>query len=134
MNMSLRALPTVRTVGALFLTLTAARPGVASPSAPADSEVLFVRLLDAIKARSFDDFLGVGNAHFKSHVGREQFEWVCNNYTQRLRNGYNFEYLGHIRKRDATEQIWRLSTRDDEVETMLNLVMKDGKLEGLRIF
>jgi hypothetical protein len=131
--MSLPALSTVRTVGALFLTLTAARPSLAAPTAPADSEVLLLRLREAVKARSLEDFLGEGNAHFKSHATQELFELICNSHTQRLRKGYSVKYLGHVRKRDATEQIWKLSIRDDEVESMVNLVVKDGKVDGLRI-
>ncbi len=132
--MSYRALPTVRTVGALFLTLTAARPALASPTAPADAQVLLVRLLDAIKAQSFDDFLTDANAHFKSHASREQFQRICGHYTERLRTGYSIESLGHIRLRDATEQIWKLSVQNDEVESMLGLVVKDGKIDGLHMF
>lgn len=135
--MSHRVLPTVRTVGALFLTLTGTRPALAapapSPSASADAQVLLVRLLDAIKAQSFDDFLADANTNFKSHVSREQFGWICGYYTERLRKGYSLEYLGHVRKRDATEQIWKLSVRDDEVENMLRLVVKDGKVDGLNM-
>jgi hypothetical protein len=61
---------------------------------------------------------------------------VCNVevYTAPLRKGYRLEYLGQLRQRGAFVYLWKISVVDGQDETLLKLVLKDGKASTFGVF
>lgn len=115
------------------LALTAAAPAQAAPSAPPAAQAVLIKMIDAVKAQSFDDFLTDASARLKSQFTRQQFEGICGLYTAPLRKGYKLDYLGQLRQREATVHLWKVSVPDAADETLLRLILKDGKVDGFSV-
>ena len=72
--MSMRNLVTCLAVSALCLTLAPRKPALAAPVAPAGVERVLVKMIEAVKAQSYDDFLTDADDHLKTNLSRQQFE------------------------------------------------------------
>ena len=129
--MSTRNLCTVLAAGALCLVLTAENSALAAPAAPAAAERVLVKMIEAVKAQSYDDFLTDADAKLKSQFSRQQFEGICGLYTAPLRKGYRLEYLGQLRQLEAFVYLWKVSVVDGQDESLIRLVIKDGKASGV---
>ena len=119
--------------GALCLVLAAAKPALAAPPAPASAERVLIKMIEAVKAQSYEDFLTDADAKLKSQFSRQQFEGMCGLYTAPLRKGYRLEYMGQLRQREAFVYLWKISVVDGQDETLLKLVIKDGKASGFSV-
>jgi hypothetical protein len=131
--MSTRNLFTSLAVGTILLALGTAKPALASPAAPAGPERALVKMIEAVKATSYEEFLTDADAQFKAQFSRQQFEGTCGLYTAPLRKGYRLEYLGQLRQRGGFVYLWKISVVDGQDETLLRLVMKDGKISGFGV-
>jgi len=131
--MSMRNLVACLVAGALCLTLAPEKPALAAPVAPAGVERVLVRMIEAVKAQSYDDFLTDADAQLKSNLSRQQFEGLCGLYTAPLRKGYRFEYLGQLRQRGMPVYLWKIAVVDGQDEALIRLVMKDGKAYGFAV-
>jgi hypothetical protein len=129
--MSTRNLSTVLAVAALCLILAAEKPALAATAAPAAAERVLLKMIEAVKAQSYDDFLTDADAKLKSQFSRQQFEGICGLYTAPLRKGYRLEYLGQLRQREAFVYLWKVSVVDGQDESLIRLVIKDGKVSGV---
>jgi hypothetical protein len=116
---------------ALCLVLVKESSALAATSAPAAAERVLAKMIEAVKAQSYDDFLADADAKLKSQFSRQQFEGICGLYTAPLRKGYRLEYLGQLRQREAFVYLWKVSVVDGQDESLIRLVMKDGKASGI---
>jgi len=132
--MSTRNLFTCIAAGAICLVLAAEQPALAAPGAPAAAERVLVKMIEAVKAQSYDDFLSDADAQLKSQFSRQQFEGTCGMYTAPLRKGYRIEYLGQLRQRGAFVYLWKISVVDGQDEALIKLAMKDGKVSSFGVF
>jgi hypothetical protein len=131
--MSMRNLMTCLVAGALCLTLAPVKPVLAAPVAPAGAERVLVKMIEAVKAQSYDDFLTDADDHLKSNLSRQQFEGICGLYTAPLRKGYRLEYLGQLRQQGTYVYLWKITIVGGQDETLLRLVTKDGKAYGFTV-
>jgi len=131
--MSMRKLVLCLAVSALSLTLVPERPALATPAAPAGVERVLVRMIEAVKAQSYDDFLTDADDHLKTNLSRQQFEGICGLYTAPLRKGYRLEYLGQLRQQGTYVYLWKITIVGGQDETLLRLVTKDGKAYGFAV-
>jgi hypothetical protein len=129
--MSTRNPFTFLVAGALCLVLAAETSALAA--APAGAERVLVKMIEAVKAQSYDDLLADADAQLKSQFSRQQFEGICGLYTAPLRKGYRLEYLGQLRQRGAVVYLWKISVVDGQDENLIKLVMKDGKVSGFAV-
>jgi len=120
-------------VGAVCLALATERQAAAAPSAPPGTEAILVKMIEAVKAQSYDDFLVNADSKLKSGLSRQQFEGICGLYTAPLRKGYRLEYLGQLRQRGTVVLLWKITVVDSPDETLLRMVMKDGKVDGFSV-
>jgi hypothetical protein len=131
--MSMRNLVTCLAVSALCLTLAPRKPALAAPVAPAGVERVLVKMIEAVKAQSYDDFLTDADDHLKTNLSRQQFEGICGLYTAPLRKGYRLEYLGQLRQQGTYVYLWKITIVGGQDETLLRLVTKDGKAYGFTV-
>jgi hypothetical protein len=129
--MSTRNLCTVLAAGALCLVLAAENAALAAPAPPAAVERVLVKMIEAVKAQSYEDFLTDADAKLKSQFSRQQFEGICGLYTAPLLKGYRLEYLGQLRRRESLVHLWKVSVVDGQDESLIRLVIKDGKVSGI---
>jgi hypothetical protein len=73
---------TILAAVAIFLVLAGAKPALAAGAAPAGAERVLVKMIEAVKAQSYDDFLTDADAQLKSQFSRQQFEGICGLYLQ----------------------------------------------------
>lgn len=132
--MSTRNLFTCLAAGALCLALAAGKPALAAPVAPTAAERVLLKIIEAVKTQSYEDFLTDADAKLKSQFSRQQFEGICGLYTAPLRKGYRLEYLGQLRQRGAFVYLWKVSVVDGQDESLVKLAMKDGKVSGVWVF
>ena len=131
--MSMRNLVTYLAAGAICLVLAPQKPALAAGAAPAGVERVLVKMIEAVKAESYDDFLTDADAQLKSNLSRQQFEGLCGLYTAPLRKGYKFEYLGQLRQRGMSVHLWKIAVVDGQDEGLIRLVLKDGKTYGFTV-
>jgi hypothetical protein len=129
----MRNLVTCLAVSTLCLTLAPERPVLAAPAAPVGVERVLVKMIEAVKAQSYDNFLTDADDHLKSNLSRQQFEGICGLYTAPLRKGYRLEYLGQLRQQGTYVYLWKITIVGGQDETLLRLVMKDGKAYGFAV-
>jgi hypothetical protein len=118
---------------ALCLALIGAKPALAAPSSPTGTEAVLVKMIEAVKAQSYDDFLTHANARLKSQLSRQQFEGICGLYTTPLRKGYKLEFLGQLRQQGTIVLLWKINVADSQDDTLIRMVMKEGKVEGFSV-
>jgi hypothetical protein len=116
---------------ALCLLAAYAVPARAEGAAPPDAEKALLKMIEAVKAESYDAFLADADANLKAHLSRQQFEGMCGLYTKALKKGYTLEYFGQLRQRGATVNVWKVSSPTGQEDVLVKLVMKDGKVSGV---
>lgn len=108
-----------------------ATPAHAQATAPADAQRLATRMIDAVIAQSYDDFLADADANLKKNLSRQQFEGLCGLYTQPLKKGYKLEYFGQLKQRGYLVHIWKIATTGAQDEALIRMAVKDGKVGGI---
>ncbi|HEX7599718.1 MAG TPA: hypothetical protein VF518_15985 [Polyangia bacterium] len=118
---------------AFCLTVAHARPALAAPTAPAAADATLARMIEAVKAESYDAFLVDADARLKQQLSRQQFEGMCGLYTKQLKKGYTLEYFGQLRQRGMAVYIWKIAVLGAQDEGLLKMVMKDGKVAAFAV-
>ncbi|HEX2658565.1 MAG TPA: hypothetical protein VHU40_09840 [Polyangia bacterium] len=118
-------------IPALALTSLAAGPAVAREDAPPPEVLKLVsKMIEAVKAESYDAFLADADANLKTHLSRQQFEGICGLYTQPLKKGYTLEYFGHLKQRGYQVHVWKIVAAGATDDALIKLAVKDGKVGG----
>ena len=128
--------PFLYLVPALALCLLAAyaRPAHAAGTAPSEAEKALTKMIEAVKAESYDAFLADAGANLKKQLSRQQFEGMCVLYTKSLKQGYTLEYFGQLRQRGMAIYVWKVSSPGAQEDVLVKLAMKDGKVDGVLVF
>lgn len=118
---------------ALGLTLLTARGAAARDDATAPPEVqkLLARMIDAVKAESYEAFLADADANLKTHLSRQQFEGICGLYTQPLKKGYTLGYFGRLKQHGYLVYVWKITSTGAEDDALIKLAVKDAKVGGV---
>jgi len=124
---------TVAAAAAIGFLLAQCRAAVAEPVPLPGTQPVAVRMIEAIKDQSYEDFLGDGDEHLKSQFGRPQFDELCINYAAPLRKGYRLFYVDQLRRRKTVVLLWKMTVADSQDETLLTITMRDGKVEVFSI-
>ncbi len=114
----------------LCLLAPAAR---AAGAAPPEAQKLLGRMIEAVKAESYEAFLADADANMKKQLSRQQFEGMCGMYTQPLRKGYVVEYFGRLKQRGYAVYVWKVSATGEPDEVLVKLAVKDGKVGGVTV-
>jgi hypothetical protein len=114
---------------ALFLSVPLFVPNFARAegAAPAEAEKLLLRLIEAVKAESYDAFLADADANMKKQLSRQQFEGLCGLYTKPLKQGYTLSYFGQLKQRGMAVYVWKVAAAGAPDEALVRLWLKDGK-------
>jgi len=115
----------------LTLFLSLASPARAAEPAPAEAEKLLGKLIEAVKAESYDAFLADADANMKKQLSRQQFEGLCGLYTKPLNKGYTLDYFGRLKQRGMAVYVWKVAAAGSPDEALIRLWVKDGKVGGV---
>jgi hypothetical protein len=105
----------------------------AEGSAPPEAERLLGRLIEAVKAESYDAFLADADANMKKQLSRQQFEGLCGLYTKPLKKGYTLEYFGQLKQKGMAVYVWKVASPAAPDEVLVRLWLKDGKVGGVTV-
>ena len=97
---------------------------------PADA--LMKRMLDALKAGSYDAFIADGTAKMKAG-GRSAFGVASAHFAPLLVKGYKTTYLTRVRKEGRALSLWKLEPNGAPEDYVIRVVVKDGKVDGFWI-
>ena len=116
---------------ALCLIVAAATPARAEAAAPPEAQKVLKKMIEAIKAESYDAFLEDADAAMKKQLSRQQFEGMCGLYTKPLKKGYNLDYFGQLKQRGMAIYVWKVSVPGEQEDVLVSLALKDGKVAGV---
>ena len=88
------------------------------------------KLLVAVQANDYDAFVAQGNATVKAGLTKQMLEGVSAQLAPRMEKGYDSLYLGALKQQGCDVYLWKLTYRDGGDDTLVKLVMKDGKVAG----
>ncbi len=111
---------------ALFSTFAAANV----TAAETDAIKVLKKLLKAVEACDYDNFVADGNARFKAGLTKQMLEGVCAQLSPRMKNGYDTTYLGQLKQQGCQVYLWKLVFKDAGDDTLARLVLKEGKVAG----
>lgn len=131
MNRSALALVLALGIG---LSLAHAIPAHAAGNAPPEAEKALNKLIDAVKAESYEAFIADADANVKKQLSRQQFEGLCGLYTKPLKKGYTMEYFGQLRQRGMAVYVWKFTVPGGQEDVLVRLALKEGKVAGVQVF
>ncbi len=111
---------------AVFSSLAAANVTAAEP----ESLTILNKLLKAVEACDYDNFVADGNARFKAGLTKQMLEGVCAQLSPRMKKGYDSTYLGQLKQQGCQVYLWKLVFKDAGDDTLAKLVLKDGQVAG----
>ncbi len=120
-------------VASLALFLSVPHAARAAGAAPAEAEKLLLKLIEAVKAESYDAFLADADANMKKQLSRQQFEGLCGLYTKPLKQGYTLTYFGQLKQRGMAVYVWKVDAVGAQDEVLVRLWVKDGKVGGVLV-
>ena len=132
--MSLRSL-------VIAAVLTASWPlGASASAAPAagrdtaadPADPLMKKMLDALKANRYDDFVADGTPKLKS-LGKQSFALVSAHFAPLLLAGYKTTYLAKLDKPDLTISLWKLEPNGASSSSASATSKKKGAHEDFEI-
>jgi hypothetical protein len=103
---------------------------VAPAKDPADAHMK--RMLDAVKAGSYEDFAAASTPEFKAG-GRTPFGVASAHFAPLLMKGYKTTYLCRVRKTDYAISLWKLEPAGAPEDYVIKVVLKGGKVSGFWI-
>jgi hypothetical protein len=114
------------TLAGLLLLPLSARAQVSDPP-----EGLMKKMMEAIRARSYDDFMIEVDETMRAALTKQQFDGVCGLMAASLQPGYKTTYLGKLQQKGHAIYLWKLvpaTLKDDE--TLIRIAIKDKKVSG----
>jgi hypothetical protein len=106
-------------------------PGTTRAQAPADPpEAVMKKMMEALRSKSHDAFLGDCDETMRAALSKEQFEGVASMMAPSLQPGYKTTYLGKLRQKGHDVHLWRLTPATVKDETLIRLSIKDKKVSG----
>jgi hypothetical protein len=118
---------------ALGLLIASFSPARAAGTAPPEAEKVLLKMIQAVKAESYDAFLADADAGMKKQLSHQQFEGLCGMYTKALKKGYSLEYFGQLKQRGMTVFVWKISSPGAKEDVLVRLGMKDGKASSVLV-
>jgi hypothetical protein len=134
---------TPRMTRARFLSATLAlglmTPGLSSliqaapAGAPPAAETTMKKMMEAVKTKSFDNFMADTDDGMRAALTKQQFEGVSNQLAPRLKQGYRTTYLSKLRQEGHDVFLWKLEITDAKDDHLIKLSLKDGKVAAFLI-
>ena len=99
-------------------------------NAPETARPVLDKLLTAVAANDYANFVLDGTAAFKAGITKQMLEGVSAQLSPRLAKGYETTFLGDLKQQGAQVCLWKLAYKDGGDDTLAKLVLQDGKVAG----
>ena len=87
------------------------------------------RLIKAVEENDFNEFIKNGEPAFQQ-LDKKLFEAVSKQLDERMKGGYEVEYLGDLKQQGYRVTLWRLRFKDGSDDALATLSMKGEKVGG----
>jgi hypothetical protein len=87
------------------------------------------RLIKAVEKNDFNEFIKNGEPAFQQ-LDKKLFEAVSKQLDERMKGGYDVEYLGDLKQQGYHVTLWRLRFKDGSDDALATLSMKSDKVGG----
>lgn len=109
----------------------------AKPLAPEDPSQkmrpALERILKALQTNDHDLFPAGVTTEPGTGVTRRSLEEMSAGMAPRLEKGYDISYLGELKQGGFQVHLWKLAHRDGGDDTLVRLVLENGKVSGFRL-
>ena len=123
-----RVLGIVAMVGCVWLVFDAPRALAGNPVEP--GRATLEKLLQAVAVNDYESFVADGIEAFKATLTKETLAGVSAHLAPRLKQGYECSYLGFLKQHGFQVLLWKLTYKDGGDDTLVKLVLKNGKVAG----
>jgi hypothetical protein len=127
MNMK-RIIGAVAVVAGVWLVLSATRCVAGDSAGPGRAPL--DKLLKAVQANDYDTFVADGTDQFKAALTKPMLQGVSGQLAPRMKKGCDCSYLGELKQQGCQVFLWKLTFKDGGDDTLVKLVLKDGKVAG----
>ncbi len=97
--------------------------------APEAATAASKRLIKAIEEDDFNEFIKNGEPTFQE-LDKKIFKVVCKKFDERMKGGYDVEFLGDLKQQGYEVTLWRLRFKDGSDDALATLSMKGDKVGG----
>lgn len=97
---------------------------------PAQARQLLSSLLTAVAEENYQAFRALGTADFQAAIPDAEFNRVADVMAERVRQGYEADYLTHLNQQGYRVEIWKISFADGGDDILARLVVFEGKAAG----
>jgi hypothetical protein len=111
--------------GAMLLPLAARAQPAADPP-----EGLMKKMMEAIRARSYDDFIIECDEGMRAALTKQMFDGVAGLMAASLQPGYKTPYLGKLQQKGHAIYLWKLVPATVKDETLIRMAIKDKRVSG----
>lgn len=115
-------------VGCLCLALSAVLCLAEGPAGPGC--VVLDKLLKAVEANNYDNFVADGNDAFKAGITKQLLQGISAQLAPRMKKGYECSYLGQLKQQGYEVLLWKLTYKDGGDDILVKLSLKDEKVAG----
>jgi hypothetical protein len=89
----------------------------------------FEKLMAAVEANSYDDFVADGNVSFQANVRPQMLKATSVQVAPRIKRGYAAKYLGALNRNGGyIQHLWKLTFKDGKSDRIAKLCLKDDKV------
>lgn len=96
-------------------------------------EKVMTMMVEAIKAKSYADFLIEADAKVQSAITPQMFEGVSNQVAPLLEAGYKTAFLAKLKKQVATMYLWKLECSNGKEDLLITMAVKNKKVAGFTV-
>jgi hypothetical protein len=118
-------------VFSLLLALGASRAWAEVTQDPPDKAMTM--MIEAIKAKSYADFVIETDDKFRAAVTPQMFEGVSNQIAPRLQAGYKSKFLSKLRQQGSSVFLWKVEFTDGKDDMLVNMAVKNKKVVGFLV-
>ena len=103
-------------------------PAFAAEPTPAAAAISY-KLISALNSGDHGAFIADGEEAFKG-LKKEQFDAAVQQFSPRLKSGYEVTYLGDLKQKGYEVSLWKITFKDGGDDLLGTLSLKDGKVGG----
>lgn len=92
-------------------------------------EALMTRMLEAVKAGSYDQFVADGDDKLKS-LAKAMFATASGRFAPMLKKGYRTTFLAKLRKDDHELLLWKLALPAGKEDFEVRMAVANGRVDG----
>jgi hypothetical protein len=114
----------------LIISLASSFSALAVTNEQADA--IFNKILSAQKAHNYSEFVSDADDKLKAAISQTQFDAASDSLNKRFKDGYDVKFLGDLNQGGFQVFLYRLRCKDGGDDFLATLIIKDGKVDGIR--